>query len=107
MTRRDFAAASAAAFTILRPAVLRGQVKDKLRAGLVGCGGRGTQAINDTLTGNPNVEVVAMADVFEDKLETSLPTLREDPRNAPIAPRVNVDAEHRFVGFDAFKKILY
>ncbi len=106
MTRRDFAAASAAAFTILRPAVLRGQVKDKLRAGLVGCGGRGTQAINDTLTGNPNVEIVAMADVFEDKLETSLRALRENPRNAPIAARVNVDAEHRFVGFDAFKKLV-
>ena len=71
MTRRDFAAASAAAFTILRPEVLRGQVKDKLRAGLVGCGGRGSQAVIDLLTGNPNVELVSMGDVFDFKLEQS------------------------------------
>ncbi len=98
--------AGAGAFTILRPEVVRGQVKDKLRAGLVGCGGRGTQAIIDTLTGNPNVEIVAMADIFEDKLEGSLRRLKESERTKAIADRVKVGPESRFVGFDAFKKLI-
>ncbi len=98
--------AGAGAFTILRPEVVRGQVKDKLRAGLVGCGGRGTQAIVDTLTGNPNVEIVAMADIFEDKLEGSLRRLKETERYKAVADRVNVGPESRFVGFDAFKKLV-
>ena len=58
----------AGAFTY-RPGLVRGAGKEKLKAGLVGCGGRGTQAVVDMLTGNENVELVAMADVFEDHLE--------------------------------------
>ena len=99
--------------------------KDKLKAGLVGCGGRGTQAVVDLLTGTENVELVAMADVFEDHLEGSLKRLRDpkyntrarrhhggarrqaardDARGAgrpSIAPRIKVDPDHHFVGFDA------
>ncbi len=44
----------------------------RLKAGIVGCGGRGTQAVANLLTGNENVELVAMADIFEDQLEGSL-----------------------------------
>ncbi len=105
ITRRDMLAVPAA-FTVVSSQVLRGQTKDKLKAGLIGCGGRGTQAITNTLEGNPNVEIVAMADVFEDKLEGSLRRLKTDQRLAAFADRVNVDAEHRFVGFDAFKKLV-
>jgi predicted dehydrogenase len=47
-----------------------------------------------------------MADVFEDKLEGSLRRIRENQRYAKVADRVKVDAEHRFVGFDAFKKLV-
>ena len=72
-------AAGASAFTFLQPHLVRGAGKEKLRAGIVGCGGRGTQAIVDTLTGNENVELVAMADVFPDHLESSLAQLR-DPK---------------------------
>ncbi len=77
-----------------------------LRAGLVGCGGRGTGAVNDMLTGTEDVEVVAMADLFEDKLEASLKRLKNDQRYAKIADRVKVDGGHRFTGFDAYKKML-
>jgi hypothetical protein len=73
---RTTTALGASAFTIVKPHLVRGQGKEKLRAGLIGCGGRGTQAVVDTLTGNENVELVAMADVFEDKLERSLTQLR-------------------------------
>ncbi len=105
LSRRSFAA-GASAFTIIKPALVRGAGKEKLRAGIIGCGGRGTGAISDCLTGNANVELVAMADVFEDKLELCLSRVRGDKRFAAVRDRVKVDAEHRFVGFDAFKKLV-
>src|SRR5512141_1026083 len=77
LSRRAMLGAST--FTIVNPALVRGAGKEKLKAGIVGCGGRGTQAVVDLLTGNENVELVAMADVFEDKLEGSLKRLR-DPK---------------------------
>jgi predicted dehydrogenase len=119
----------ASAFTILQPHLVRGAGKEKLRAGIVGCGGRGTQAVADLLTGNENVELVAMADVFEDHLESSLANLR-DPKflgrhagivverdGAPkqmttqdladsIVPRLKVPPDAHFVGFDAYQKLV-
>ena len=125
LTRRDLLAGGAAAFTIVRPNLVRGAGNEKLKAGLVGCGGRGTQAVVNMLSGDPNIELVAMADIFEDHLEGSLRNLR-DPRyvtrnvkqvsdftNQPVdelaksvSDRVKVDAEHRFSSFDSFKKVL-
>ncbi len=107
-SRRSFvtksaAGAGATAFTIIRPELVRGAGQEKLRAGLVGCGGRGTQAIADLLTGDERVEVVALADIFEDKMENSLKRVKA---NEKIAGRVNVAADRRFIGFDAFKKLV-
>jgi len=106
LKRSTIAGAGASAFTIVKPELVRGAGKEKLKAGLVGCGGRGTQAIEDVLNGAPNVEVVAMGDIFEDRLERSLKQLRASKRIAAFQDRLNVDAEHRFVGFDAFKKVI-
>jgi len=103
---RNSALASGGAFTIVKAEQVRGVSKAKLKAGLVGCGGRGTQAVENILEGCPNVEVVAMADIFEDRLERSIRRLKEDPKLGAIRQRVTVDAEHRFVGFDAYKKVL-
>lgn len=107
VSRRSFltsAVAGTAAFQIVKPELVRGAGNEKLKAGLVGCGGRGTQAIQNILTGCDNVEIVALADVFEDRLEDCL---RKSKRLKPeMADRVKVDAEHRFVGFDAYKKVI-
>ncbi len=100
------ATASASSFLIIKPELVRGAGKEKLKAGLVGCGGRGTQAIIDLLTGTENVEVVAMGDLFEDRLERSLRTIRDAQKLPKIQDRIKVDPEHRFVGFDAYKKVL-
>lgn len=105
LSRRTFLGATSA-FTIISPQLVRGAGNEKLKAGLIGCGGRGTAAAGNLLTGNNNVEVVAMADLFEDHLEGSLRRLTQDADNARIAPRVKVDAEHRFTGFDAYKKLI-
>lgn len=109
VTRRSFlkSAAPAATFTIVKPEMVRGVGKEKLKAGIIGCGGRGTAAVHDLLSGNPNVELVAMADLFEDHLEQSLRRLRDpNGRFKGIQDRIKVDPDHRFVGFDAYKKLL-
>ncbi len=106
-SRRSFlssAATAATAFTIVKPELVRGAGDEKLKAGLIGAGARGTQAVQNILTGCPNVELTAMADIFEDRLEGSLRNLA---RLAPeLSSRVKVDAEHRFVGFEAYKKVI-
>jgi predicted dehydrogenase len=104
--KRSTAAGGATAFTIVKPELVRGQGKAMLKAGLIGVGGRGRQAVNDLLSGAENVEVVALADVFEDQLEKNLAWMKNDPRNARIAERVKVSPEHRFVGFDSYKKLI-
>jgi len=78
----------------------------KLKAGLIGCGGRGTGAAAQFLQGNDEVEVTALADVFEDKLLKCLDTLRQDPRYTAISSKVDVPVESRFVGFDAYQKLI-
>jgi len=126
-SRRGFMAGSA--FTIVSPHLVRGMAPAKLRAGIVGCGGRGTQAVTDMLVGTENVDLVAMGDVFEDKLEGSLTRLREgaglkryagitvtrngQPKSMTaedlmkeIPGRIQVPPENHFTGFDAFKKVI-
>jgi predicted dehydrogenase len=111
-SRRSFlsgstaAGAAAAGFQIIRPELVRGQGNEKLKVGIIGCGGRGTRGIQEMLIGNPNVELVAMADLFENQLEGSLRRLRDAAEFPGIQDRIKVEPDHRFVGFDAYKKIL-
>ena len=112
ISRRSFlqtskmAGTAATAFTIIRPELVRGAGKELLRAGLVGCGGRGTQAVVDMMRGTENVNIVAMGDLFEDKLEGSLRKIQGQKDFDAYSDRVKVDAEHRFTGFEAYKKVL-
>jgi predicted dehydrogenase len=107
VSRRGFltkAVGGATAFQIIRPELVRGAADEKLKAGLIGCGGRGTQAMENILTACPNVEIVAMADVFEDRLEDSFKKTKA--LKPDLSSRFKVDPEHHFVGFDAYKKVL-
>jgi len=111
--RREFLKASAlAGGGILASGLLAGEPltygahvggSDVLRIGLVGCGGRGTGAAADALQADPNVRLVAMADLFEDRLKGSLAILRKDEG---IAKKVAVTPERQFVGFDAYKQLI-
>ncbi len=76
---------------------------EMLKVGLVGCGGRGTGAAANALRADPNVKLVAMADTFGDHLENSLSTLQAQE---DLAPKVDVDEEHRFTGFDGYKGVI-
>ena len=96
---------AASTFMIVKPELVRGAGQEKLKAGLVGTGQRGTQAVTDLMTGTENVELVAMGDLFEDKLEGSLRNLEKKPGYEKWKDRIKVGPEQRFVGFDAFQKM--
>jgi predicted dehydrogenase len=117
ISRRDFMKASAA---VGAAAMFAGREKlfaqgtDKIRVGLIGCGGRGTGAGWNCVQAAPNVEVYALADVFSDKVEHTLNKYtKEDPEKTDEygggrlkKEQVNVTPERCFVGFDAYKKLL-
>lgn len=105
LSRRSMLAATST-FLYIKPELVRGAGKEKLKAGVIGLGGRGRQAVVDLLTADETAEFVAVADIFEDKLEGNLRWLKSDPRNAAVAERVKVSPEHRFVGFEGYKKLL-
>jgi len=108
--RRDFlkttsstlaaAGALAGGLSIGRSAHAAGD--DLLRVGLIGCGGRGTGAAINALGADKNCKLVAMADAFPDRLQSSLAGLK---KRAP--DQVAVDADHCFVGFDAGEKLIH
>ena len=77
----------------------------KLKIALVGCGGRGTGAAVQALRADGNVELVAMADAFEDRLKGSLANISKEMGDMGKG-KINVKAENQFVGFDAAKKAM-
>ena len=81
---------AASTFMIVKPELVRGAGQEKLKAGLVGTGQRGTQAVTDLMTGTENVELVAMGDLFEDKLEGSLRNLEKKPGYEKWKDRIKV-----------------
>lgn len=109
-SRRDFvkktgAAVLASSLVIPNLATGKERVKlgnsDTLKIGLIGCGGRGTGAALQATKADPNVLLVAMADLFGDQIISSLNNLKqENPSKIQVAP------DHQFVGFDAYKKLL-
>ena len=72
---------------------------EPLRAALIGCGDRGTGAATQFLEAGPNLSIVALADLFPDRMESCRRLLSEKYNN-------KVDDRNCFLGFDAYKKIL-
>ncbi|MDR2382899.1 MAG: Gfo/Idh/MocA family oxidoreductase, partial [Prevotellaceae bacterium] len=70
-----------------------------LKAALIGCGDRGTGAATQFLKAGPNVSIVALVDIFPDRMERCLQILKENHNN-------EVPEANRFLGFDAYKKVL-
>lgn len=73
-----------------------------LRLALIGCGGRGCGAVANAFD-SPHgpVKLVAMADFFEDRLTAAHRILAEK-----YADRMDVSAERRFFGFDAWRRAI-
>ena len=74
---------------------------ETIQVALIGCGGRGTGAAANALSvQNGPIKLVAMADVFEDRLSKSYDALQKD-----FGARMDV-ADRKFIGFDAYKKAM-
>jgi len=105
VSRRDFIKTSAAiSVAALAPGAshIFAAGSDKIRVGLIGCGGRGTGAAIDCVTSSEGVEIVAMGDLFQDHLESSLIKLKE---KLP-GKRLKVTKKTSFAGFDAYKNVI-
>jgi predicted dehydrogenase len=76
---------------------------DKLSVGLIGCGGQGTRDTISCLNSAHNVELVAMGDLFRDRLNQSLEILKNTPQ---VSSKIKITQETCFVGFDAYKKVI-
>lgn len=110
MTRRDFAKLSAlAGVSILAKTgcvtTRRCVTSETLKVGLLGCGNRGTGAAAQMLQGNKNVRLIALADLFEDRLQESRKRIMNN-KIEQVRQQCAVDDDHCFVGWDAYKKIL-
>ena len=70
-----------------------------LRAGLIGCGGRATGAAVNFLSAGPNLQIVALGDLFQDRIDGCRKTLKEKFK-------VDVPDDKCFTGFDNYKKVL-
>ncbi len=101
-SRRDFIKASGAVAAISSLAVpsVHAAGSDVIKVGLIGCGGRGRGAAEQSITSSSNVKLVAMGDVFADNLNSARDGLRK------YSDKVEVPDDRCFVGFDAYKQVI-
>jgi predicted dehydrogenase len=103
-TRRDFLKTTAGA--TLAAAIpgnlgLHAQGSDAIRIGVIGCGGRGTGAAIDAMNAAPGVEITALFDPFQDRIESSLKRLKEAHPD-----KIKVRPETCFTGLEGYKGLL-
>jgi predicted dehydrogenase len=106
-SRRDFIKTSG---TVVTAGALLGSMvphvhaaeDNTIQVALVGCGGRGTGAASDCLNvKNGPIKLVAMADVFENRLDISHKSLKQR-----FGDKVDVPDDRKFVGFDGYQKAI-
>ncbi len=111
-TRRRFIKTSVVGGTaamLLSNGMLYGKSPDKIKVGLIGCGGRGTRAgIIDCAESTPGVELVAIGDVFEDHVKSAPEAIKTNlqKRGLPVKDIYKVTPETTFAGFDAYKNVI-
>lgn len=89
---------------------------DVIKIALIGCGGRGTGAAVQALLSKQNVRLVAMADVFKDRIDSSYDLLTSalsewsggtsGNDKLDLKKMIEVTEERKFVGFDAYLKAI-
>ena len=106
-TRRKFLKSTAAlAGGALASKLTTGEVayaggSDIIRVGMIGCGGRNTGAAAQALTADPGTRLVAMCDIFMDRVKGKRRILKEQKKD-----QVTVDDDHCFAGFDGYKHVI-
>ncbi|MCB0824852.1 MAG: Gfo/Idh/MocA family oxidoreductase [Armatimonadetes bacterium] len=103
LSRREFLAASgvAAASFAMPKNVFAAPQTSKLRIGVIGCGGRGTGAAVNACKAAEGVEIVALGDLFMDRVTGCANYIQEQAKDS-----FNVKQDHMFSGFDAYTKVL-
>ncbi len=76
---------------------------DVIRIGMIGCGNRGTGACREALLAPGAKKLVAIGDLFPERIEFSLKNLQ---KYDDLAPNIDVPPERQFVGFDAYQQVL-
>ena len=74
----------------------------KIKIGLLGCGGRGNGALRQCLQADPGIEVIALADLFENRVRGVRNGIERDEK---FKGRVKIDDDHLFWGFDCHEKL--
>lgn len=114
LTRRHFLKAGAAASVLpllgsVTPVFAAGS--DRIRIGLVGCGGRGMGAVRNCIAADPSVQLVALGDAFADRIETAVKQFTQgapgdNPKPPLPADQFAVTRERCFSGFDAYQQVI-
>ncbi len=111
ITRRAFVktAAAASAAGLVVPSALAARAyaggSDRLRIGVIGCGGRGTGAAVQALHADPGCVLVSMGDVFADRLTASIAGITEEMGDA-ASKQIDVPGSRRFLGFDCHQRVI-
>jgi predicted dehydrogenase len=113
INRRTFVkkASGLAATSFVAPQLLQAKAHydgaDVIKVGLIGCGGRGAGAAFQALSTEQNIQLVAMGDAFRDRLDGTYDYIKSELENNELdASRLNVAEENKFVGFDAYEKVI-
>ncbi len=106
ITRRDFVKTTSLATSglMLGSMPLKSSAyvtgSDMLKVAVIGCGGRGTGAAFNALSAGTDIKLVAMADLFQDRLDESYSRLSQRYGDSE---QLDVPDEHKFTGFDSYK----
>jgi predicted dehydrogenase len=106
-SRREFLKVSATAVSgaalgsLALGTVAHAAGSDVIKIGVVGCGGRGNGAAMDALSVDPAIRLVALADLFADRVRNS-----RDRLQAKKPGQVAVDDDHCFADFDGYRKVI-
>jgi predicted dehydrogenase len=104
-TRRDFlkASTSVASASVLGALSIGAYAggSDIIRVGMIGCGGRNTGAASQALAADKGARLVAMCDIFMDRVKAVRELIRKERGNQVVA-----DDDHCFAGFDGYKHVI-
>jgi len=102
MDRREFLRAAVGAFGALGTNFAYANGSDRIRVGLIGCGGRGTGAAMDCVRSSEGVEIYALGDAFRDRVEGCFNRLRNE-----LKEKCTATPERCFAGFDAYLHVIH
>jgi predicted dehydrogenase len=100
-SRRGFLKSSAALAALSGLPNAHAAGSDTIKIGLIGCGGRGTEAAINAMNAGRDVRLVAMADIFRERLDASRERVKKTKPE-----QVEVSDERCFIGFDAYQKVI-